>query len=275
MLPLLFAAVAAVMASIADGVARTFARFDPLEAYRLDIMGSILGIVAFAALSFLRAPPVVWGLVVAALFLVLLRPGVRVIHSAALLALTATLLFETLDPAFSWSPYYRVTLIHHGTRAQIFVNGIPHQEASTIADRREREPFYFFPYERVSAKPRSMLIVGAGNGNDVAIALDEGVEHVDAVEIDPRLQQIGSEIHPERPYQDPRVDVHIQDGRAFLEQTERTYDLILFALPDSLTLVAGQSSLRLESYLFTKEAMESAREHLGARRRVRDVQLLP
>ena len=37
---------------------------------------------------------------------------------------------------------------------------------------------------------------------------------------------------------------------------------ILFALPDSLTLVAGQSSLRLESYLFTREALTTAREHL-------------
>ena len=57
---------------------------------------------------------------------------------------------------------------------------------------------------------------------------------------------------------------YINDGRAFLEQTTRRYDLILFALPDSLTLVAGQSSLRLESYLFTTEAMQSARAHLTA-----------
>jgi hypothetical protein len=43
---------------------------------------------------------------------------------------------------------------------------------------------------------------------------------------------------------------------------DRQIRLILFALPDSLTLVAGQSSLRLESYLFTLEAMQSARAHL-------------
>jgi len=39
--------------------------------------------------------------------------------------------------------------------------------------------------------------------------------------------------------------------------------MILFALPDSLTLVAGQSSLRLESYLFTLEAVEAAKAHLN------------
>src|SRR5207248_1653054 len=67
---------------------------------------------------------------------------------------------------------------------------------------------------------------------------------------------------PDHAFQDPRVTSYVNDGRAFLEQTTRRYDLILFALPDSLTLVAGQSSLRLESYLFTAEAMQAARAHL-------------
>ena len=56
--------------------------------------------------------------------------------------------------------------------------------------------------------------------------------------------------------------MHIQDGRAFLHDDERRYDLILFALPDSHTLISGQASLRLESYLFTEEAMGEAYEHL-------------
>src|SRR5207253_10682955 len=59
------------------------------------------------------------------------------------------------------------------------------------------------------------------------------------------------------------VDVDVDDGRAFLERTDTRYDLILFALPDSLTLVSGQSSLRLESFLFTQEAIEAAKAHLA------------
>jgi hypothetical protein len=39
--------------------------------------------------------------------------------------------------------------------------------------------------------------------------------------------------------------------------------MILFALPDSLTLVSGQSALRLESYLFTQQAVEAAKAHLS------------
>jgi hypothetical protein len=56
--------------------------------------------------------------------------------------------------------------------------------------------------------------------------------------------------------------VHVEDGRAFLHDTERRYDLVLYAIPDSLTVLAGQSSLRLESYLLTREAMQEVREHL-------------
>ena len=70
------------------------------------------------------------------------------------------------------------------------------------------------------------------------------------------------------------MTVHIDDGRAFVERDDGQYDLILFALPDSLTLFAGQGSLRLENYLFTKESMETVQRHLAAGRHLRDVQLL-
>jgi hypothetical protein len=132
-----------------------------------------------------------------------------------------------------------------------------------VEDRLRLEPIYGLPYVRATATPRRVLIVGAGTGSDVAVALREGAEHVDAVEIDGTLQRLGHDLNPDRPYQDPRVDAIIDDGRAFLERTDRTYDLILFALPDSLTLVSGQSSLRLESYLFTREAFAAARAHLA------------
>jgi SAM-dependent methyltransferase len=268
-LPVIFLAVAAVLEMIAEGVARTFARFEPLEAYRLDIAGSLAGIVGFSILSFLHAPPLAWGLVAAALFLATARGGAAAIpRTAALLLLVALLGLETVQPGQSWSPYYRVSTVARGegpdASVTVGVNGIPHQEIQSTIRREGREPVYFVPYERAQNNPlREVLVVGAGNGSDVAIALSKGAGHIDAVEIDPRLAELGRELNPDRPYEDPRVTVHIDDGRAFLERTSTKYDLILFALPDSLTLVAGQSSLRLESYLFTREAMAAARDALA------------
>jgi hypothetical protein len=271
MLPLIFGAVATVMAMIAEGVARTFSQFEALEAYRLDIAGSICGIAAFSLLSFTWAPPVAWGLVVAILFALLLpqssRWTLRAARGVAIIGLVFMLGRESLVPEWSWSPYYKIDLTQHASgpyRYSISVNGIPHQAIIATADREHANPIYFRPYEHITGNSLgNVLIIGAGSGNDVATVLAMGAGHVDAVEIDPRLLQLGRQLHPDHPYADPRVDTHVNDGRAFLEQTDARYDLILFALPDSLTLVAGQSSIRLESYLFTREAFTAARRHLA------------
>ncbi|GGK83316.1 hypothetical protein Ppa06_42430 [Planomonospora parontospora subsp. parontospora] len=269
-LPVVFVAAAVVLMGPAELVGRCFPELDRLEAYRYDLVGSLTGIGLFTALSFLGAPPVVWGAIAALAYAVLLRPrGLwpRVVLAVPSLVVVGALAVETLTAGALWSPYYKVT---HSRFEQegvpvmdIQVNGIPHQRAVPAVNRLEWERQYALPYERAAGgRLDDVLIVGAGSGTDVAIALSKGAKRVDAVEIDPRLRELGGAHHPDRPYADPRVTTHITDGRAFLEQTAKRYDLILFALPDSLTLVSGASSLRLESYLFTREAMEAAREHL-------------
>src|SRR5271157_3758959 len=261
-LPIVFLAVAAVMATIGEGVARTFIRFRPLDAYRLDIVGSIAGIAAFSLLSFLDAKPVVWALVVAAVMLLLFGRRTGLLQVVAVVTLVMLLWSESLSSTDIWSPYYRISVTNAGSDTYaINVNGIPHQN---IVPARKLQEVYSLPYQHAPGNPlNNVLIVGAGTGDDVANALREGAKHIDAVEIDPELYQLGKRLNPDHPYQNPRVTVHINDGRAFLQQTHAKYDMILFALPDSLTLVSGQSSLRLESYLFTLQAVETARAHLN------------
>jgi SAM-dependent methyltransferase len=99
------------------------------------------------------------------------------------------------------------------------------------------------------------LIIGAGSGNDINHALHNGVGHIDAVEIDPVIQSIGIRHNPDRPYSDPRVSRHLDDGRHYLRTTEHKYDLVEYALVDSLVLHSGYANIRLESYLFTEEAL--------------------
>jgi hypothetical protein len=264
-LPVLFLGVAGVMTLIGEGVARTFKRFPPLDAYRLDILGSLLGIIAFSVLSFFGAPPLAWGAVVAAVLVLLADRRSRVWQLPVLALIVVLLGLESFVPTDSWSPYYKIRLIGNPSGAvSLFVNGIPHQTMERADRRLNPMTIYGLVYQRTRSTPKNVLIVGAGTGVDVSVALKEGVQHVDAVEIDPRIHAIGAQQNPDHPFQDPRVTSYVNDGRAFLEQTTRQYDLILFALPDSLTLVAGQSSLRLESYLFTVEAMRAARSHLAA-----------
>jgi spermidine synthase len=260
-LPVVFLAVAAVMATIGEGVARTFIRFRPLDAYRLDIAGSIVGIAAFSLLSFLDAKPVVWALIVALVMLLLFARRAGLIQVVAIAALVMLLWSESLSSTDIWSPYYRISVAKASADTYaINVNGIPHQN---VIPARKLQKVYSLPYQHAPGNPlNNVLVIGAGTGDDVANALLKGAKHIDAVEIDPELYQLGVRLNPDHPYQNPRVSVHINDGRAFLEQTHTKYDMILFALPDSLTLVAGQSSLRLESYLFTLQAVEAAKAHL-------------
>jgi SAM-dependent methyltransferase len=267
-LPVVFIGVAAVMAGPGELTGRCFLVLPRLEAYRWDLIGSLLGIASFSIASFLRAPSVVWGALVAVPTIVLLGPSrrARLVASAGSVVVVGVLLAETLGPGVSWSPYYKVeTLVKAGSAdasTTVLVNGIPHQNIAPLATRRY-QPRYALPYERTArATAGDVLVVGAGNGVDVAQALAHGATSVDAVEIDPRIQQLGAELNPDHPYADPRVHVHIDDGRAFLQRTDRTYDTIIFALPDSLTLVAGASQIRLESYLFTLQAMQAVHAHL-------------
>jgi hypothetical protein len=56
--------------------------------------------------------------------------------------------------------------------------------------------------------------------------------------------------------------VHLDDGRSFARTTERKYDLAVYALVDSLVLHSGYSSVRLENFLFTREAFEDVKRTL-------------
>jgi hypothetical protein len=264
-----FALTAAVMAAIGHGVAQQFVRFRPLEAYRLDLLGSIAGTVLFPVLAFLQLPPIAWGAIVCALLLVLLG---RCWQNVALVAVVALLSAESLVANEHWSPYYKITASYasdttvQGDRTHAVLsldaNNIPHQTAYPVRTLRRVEPFYFFPYRHLARPPQNVLIVGAGTGNDVAVALSDNARHIDAVEIDPLIASLGRRYHPDRPYENRRVSVHIDDGRAYIQNTPNRYDLIVFALPDSLTLLAGQGVLRLENYLFTKESMQRVRSML-------------
>ena len=264
-LTVIFVLTVGTLMALAQEVARTFARFEPLEAYRLDVMGSLTGIVTFAALSFLRLPPLGWGLVGTAAFVVLLGRRVQLLRHGPAIALAALVLMlgaESVVGTFQWSPYYKIhTTQLSGGLFRVEVNNTPLQTALPVADIRRDSPFYLYPYTYAGSRD-DVLVVGAGTGNDVAVALAQGAKRVDAVEIDPAILQLGRDHHPDRPFADPRVTTHVDDGRAFMERTNRRYDLILLALPDSATIVTGQSALRLENYLFTTQALTQARSLL-------------
>ena len=267
-LTVVFVLVVGVMAGIGQAVARTFVRFRPLNAYRLDILGSIVGIAAFSLLSFLDQPPAVWGAVAGVGLVVLLLPRPQLWQLVAVAGVIALLVVESLLPGQLWSPYNKLTIQHTHVGGQpaisVSANNVPYQTAVSLKAMNPTQTVYFYPYRHVTrASLGNVLIIGAGTGNDVAVALSEGARHVDAVEIDPLLLLQVGQSNPSHPYQSSRVTMDVGDGRAFLEDTSQRYNLILFALPDSTAALAGQSAVRLESFLLTEEALAAAKSHLA------------
>ncbi len=261
-LPGVFGFVAALFMPLGQILAEGFDLLKPMRAYFLDITGSLFGIALFALMSWFSTPPVVWIMVLAPLAMALVTRPQRLVSAASLLAVGCMMVF--MSGSDTWSPYYRIHYQQEKNTPDydIWVNNIPHQRTDRI---RDRPTFCFVPYDTVGAAGfRNALIIGAGTGSDIAVALSRGVQHVDAVEIDPEIYRLGKRLHPEHPYDDPRVSVHINDGRAFLRNSDQHYDLIIFALTDSLVLSSGYANLRLESFLFTEESFLSAKKHLAA-----------
>lgn len=260
-LPIIFLLTAFTFFPLSQALAAIFSRFQPLTAYALDITGALVGIGLFSLMSALGLNPFFWFLVIGLLFIFIL-PKFHLFPLALVAGFIAI-------PAFTngvsvWSPYYKITAVDLKWGIGIDVNHINHQ---VITDYRNRETFYFAPYQSVdNPQYQTILIIGSGVGTDAAVALGEHpqVKSIDAVEIDPRLANFGQLLNPNHPYADPRVHLHITDGRQFLQNSSKRYDLIIYALPDSLVLTGRSGQIRLESYLFTRESFELAKNHLTA-----------
>lgn len=266
-LAVLLGLVVAVMASLAAPLGVLLRALPPLRAYAVDVAGSLAGIGAFAMLAAIGAGPAAWFGVSLLLGVALeTLAGGRRRARIATAALLGSVLFvaSAASAADVWSPYYRVTrFAERDGSLGLAVNGIPHQDLLP-ATRLTNPPYYdqvyrWYPERRFER----VLIIGSGGGTDVAVALAHNVGEVDAVEIDPAILGIGRAEHPDRPYSDARVHAYVDDGRSFLRSTDRRYDLVIFALTDSLTLVTTTANLRLESFLFTEEAFSSVSQHLA------------
>lgn len=274
-LTMVFICTAILFVPFGQYIAAIMAQTERLRAYSWNLVGSVCGILLFTFLSFLWTPPQVW----LAVFVILFLPFIwqdRKVRSIALLSaipLVAVFLVPGNSPKIDYySPYQILTLVPATEES------VPYIETSNtyyqrILDLRPEaignDPilqsvaaYYSLPYV-FKPNPEEVLVVGSGTGNDVAAALRGGARHIDAVEIDPLILQLGEELHPEKVYQSPLVSTHIDDARSYIKRTSAEYDVIVYGLLDSHTLLSGKSGgIRLDSYVYTVEAFREARARL-------------
>ncbi len=275
LLAVTFALTALVFVPIGQVCGALLDRRPKLTAYGLNLLGSIIGVVATMALSIAWTAPAVW---FGASFLALLpfltfNRRATMVGGAAFLVTMGALSWPLNFPwAPTYSPYQIIERgadkfgltrllaagqyfqrIHFLTPALVNAPGNEHLKA--IAN------YYEFPFT-VGHHAQDIAIVGSGTGNDVAAALRMGVEHVDAIEIDPAIVQFGKYYHPEEPYKSDRVSVIVNDARTYLRQTPKEYDMVVYGLLDSHTLLSNASNVRLDSFVYTVEAFREARARL-------------
>jgi len=252
-----------------------------IRGYTVNIVGSLVGILAYTGLCFLDQPPAVWLCVAGALLVWLIwrRPPLRWAAACVFLPCVALAAFTPQVGSVYWSPYQRLMvlplrasdgeLVSYG----LFTNASWYQQIFNLSPEfAAKHPNFFrdvplewnpynLPY-RFFPNPGSVLVLGAGTGNDVAAAVRDGAQSVTAVEIDPLIQQLGSRLHFEKPYSSPRVQVVVNDARSYLENSQERFDVIMFSLLDSHTTSSYYTNIRIDNYVYTVEALKAAKRLL-------------
>jgi SAM-dependent methyltransferase len=252
-----------------------------LRAYSVNIAGSLAGILLYTALCFIAQPPAVWFAFGAVLFAGALAPQARLAALAGGGMLLCAALAAQGPPEGTrvlWSPYQKLTLtpVRQGAdtvRFDLSTNDSWYQQIINLSPAWVAANPALFPADvswnaynipfRFGVHPRRVLVLGAGTGNDVAAALRNGAEEVVAVEIDPTILQLGRELHFEQPYSSDRVHVVVDDARSYLHATRERFDLILFSLLDSHTTSSHFTNIRIDNYVYTREALARAAELLS------------
>ncbi len=259
---------------------------DGIFGYTVNVLASLTGIVLFTLLCFEFQPPATWFVVAGGLAVYFLWPVPKVRWLALatfLFCVVLTSLPAAKDTMVFWSPYQKLTIqagrddagkivswrvrtnstFYQDTLnlSDSFVAAHPNYHADEIApnDKLSDEaghynlPYRFYPH------PSSVLVLGSGTGNDVAAAVRNGAGDVTGVEIDPVILQEGRKLHFEQPYSSPHVHAILNDARSYLQNSNQRFDVIVFAFLDSHTTSSYYSTIRIDNYVYTLEALRRAK----------------
>lgn len=120
--------------------------------------------------------------------------------------------------------------------------------ATSTAAKRYMKLYVYLP---IALKPdtQDALLISYGVGSTAKALTDSsGLKRIDIVDISEDILEMNSIIYPgdDSPLRDDRVNVHIEDGRFFLNTTANRYDLITSEPPPPK--IAGVVNLYSEEY---------------------------
>ncbi|MGB8329615.1 MAG: fused MFS/spermidine synthase, partial [Polyangiales bacterium] len=110
----------------------------------------------------------------------------------------------------------------------MFTNGYS-MSGTAIEGQRYMKLFVYLPMA-LHPDAKTALLISYGVGNTAKALTDTaGLESIDVVDISRDVLEMNTIVYPEQgtlPLDDPRVEVHIEDGRYFLQTTKKRFDLI-------------------------------------------------
>jgi hypothetical protein len=273
---------------LGEKIGELFDALPRLRAYSWDLGGSLAGTLCFGAFSLLYFNPLIGFCLVMVLFILVADRATR-LRSLLLFALALFYVYATGTPNAIWSPYHHITITQRdGGDAtplaeppaglltmqdppsySVSINQDFYQSHGTLNPARYTPDTALYntvlkgysqfglPY-KIKDDIKHVLVVGAGSGKEAEVALMNGAESIDAVEIDPALIGISKRFNASGVYFDPRVHIHNNDARAFFTNADKDYDLVTFSYLDSQILFSVMSSIRLDGYVYTVESFRTA-----------------
>ena len=130
---------------------------------------------------------------------------------------------------------------------RLMTNGFSMSATSVLA-RRYMKLFVYLPLA-FKHDVRDALLISYGVGSTAKALTDtRGIRHIDVVDISRDILDMSSIVYTEEqnPLNDPRVQVHVEDGRFFLNAFEQRYDLITSEPPPPK--IAGVVNLYSQEY---------------------------
>ncbi len=243
--------------------------------YTVELIGFVAGFVVIGSTwnhPLIYLLPVYWLILAILLHLVVWKPAVTagyvVAATVACLFLNQTDIHSTqllYEYKHHWrsptvlysvnSPYQKVEVIDDGRGGRsLYLDGLENLNSTDL----EGLNFYIAQVPAALIKPERTLIIGNGTLSSVPKVYPHSGEVI-SVELDPAVLEAGRLFFtpPEKLKGLDRWQLHVDDGKHFLMQSEDTYDLIIMDVPSPLTIQ--------EAFLHTVEFYQLAQSRLNER----------
>ncbi len=154
------------------------------------------------------------------------------------------------------SPYANLTLLKYNDDLTLYSNGTAVVHFSNPEQAEELVHFALL----LHPSPQYILLIGGGAGGALnEILKHPSVQKIDYVETDPAIIRLARDASPSFRallQNNSRIEAHIIDGRLFLKETRRRYDVIILAAGEPLTAALNRFYTRQFYELVQKRMTE-------------------